>query len=134
MAQSQELPAEEFFLNVNIARGLLAAFETATKVWDYPDDDTIRCRPVTAPVRSGDDALMATFDLFLPDGRSAEVDMTGRRSRRSKKVVWALREARFFLPCRCGRVHRELEIDADGIARRTPIDCDIVAPVALPSC
>lgn len=133
MAQAQELPTEEYFLNVNIARGLLVAFETATRVWDYPDDDTIRCRPVTAPVRLGDEAIMATFDLFLPDGRSAEVDMAARKRSESKELVWELREARFFLPCRCGRVHRELEIDADGVARRAPLDCDIIEPVTLPN-
>ncbi len=132
MARAPGLPAEEYLLNVNVARGLLAAFETATKVWDYPDDDTIRCRPVRAPVRSGDDTVLATFDLFLPDGRSAEVDMAGSRAGGSRKIVWTLREARFFLPCRCGRVHRELEIDAEGIARRAPLDCDIAGPVTLP--
>lgn len=128
MGQAQMLPTEDYYLNVNIARGLLAAFETATKVWDYPDDDAIRCRPVAAPVRLGDDALVATFDLFLPDGRSAEVDMAGAKPDGSTKVVWALKEARFFLPCQCGRVHRELEIGEDGVARRNPIGCAIMAP------
>jgi hypothetical protein len=129
LSQAHALPNEDYYLNVNIARGLLAAFETATRVWDYPDDDAIRCRPVTAPVRMGDDGLVATFDLFLPDGRSAEVDMTGTRPKGSTKVVWALKQARFFLPCQCGRVHRELEIGEDGVAHRNPVRCRIMAPV-----
>ncbi|HEX6524112.1 MAG TPA: hypothetical protein VF070_29550 [Streptosporangiaceae bacterium] len=130
MAEAPLLAAEEYFLDVNVAHALVAAFETVTQVWKYPEDESIRCKPVTAPVR-GDTGLLATFDLFLPDGRSAEVDMSGDEPS-GGGVVWSLREARFFLPCECGRVHHEATIDADGVAHHLRIDCTELAPIKLP--
>lgn len=131
MAEAPLLAAEEYLLDVNVARALVAAFETVTQVWKYPDDESIRCKPVTAPVNRGDTGLLATFDLFLPDGRSAEVDMSGEKPA-GGGVVWSLREARFFLPCECGRVHHEATIGADDVAHHLRVDCSELAPIQLP--
>ena len=132
MAEAPLLTPDEYFLDVNVARALLAAFETFTQVWRYPDDEAIRCKPVTAPVQLGDDEVLATFDLFLPDGRSAEVDMSGHNAAAGAHVVWGLREARFFLPCKCGRVHQVATIGPDGVAQHLTVDCAELAPVELP--
>ena len=121
---------DEYFLDVNVARGLVAAFEAVTKVWQYPDDQLIRCRSVKAPVVTDDDSVLAMFDLFLPDGRSAEVDMVGTL-RKHQGPVWRLKEARFFLPCVCGRIHDEALIQEDGSVLYGSSACTLMKPAAL---